>query len=405
MKVLSCFDGMSCGQIALNRANIKIDKYFASEIDKYAIKVTMANYPNTIQLGDITKIKAINLPKIDLLIGGSPCQGFSLAGKQLNFNDERSKLFFEFVRLWEEIKKRNPEAKFMLENVNMKKSYMAIISKYMGVFPVRINSNLVSAQNRDRWFWTNIKTTKWGLFGDLTSDIPQPKDKKILLKDILQPDNEINKKYYLSKKVAENLMNWSNRNQAKGNGFKLEIKTPEEKSTPIITGSMKSASTYIKTNIKGIPKADQMKAACLTAGAHSGGNHSDIDLILNFDFPRDKQYICLALKRTDYGKKIRKEYESGKVKAKRKTIQQLELRNDGNTNPLTTVQKDNILTDGYKLRRLTPIECERLQTVTDNYTNHVSDSQRYKMLGNGWTVDIIAHIFKYLINAQDKRSN
>jgi site-specific DNA-cytosine methylase len=191
MNVLSVFDGMSCGQIALNELGFKIDKYYAAEIDKHAITQTQHNFPNTVQLGSVTDVRAKDLEKIDLFIGGSPCQGFSFAGKQLNFDDPRSALFFEYVRLWKEIKAINPDAKFLLENVNMKKEYLRVISEYLGVFPVRINSNLVSAQNRDRWYWTNIKTKETGLFSELWSDIPQPEDKGILLKDILLPENEV----------------------------------------------------------------------------------------------------------------------------------------------------------------------------------------------------------------------
>ena len=144
--VLSLFDGMSCGQIALNRAGIEYDNYFASEIDKHAIKVTQTNYPKTIQLGDVTKVKGSDLPKIDLLIGGSPCQGFSFAGKGLNFEDPRSKLFFEFVRL-----KNETQPKYwLLENVKMKAEHQNIISEILGVKPILINSSLVSAQNRER---------------------------------------------------------------------------------------------------------------------------------------------------------------------------------------------------------------------------------------------------------------
>ena len=152
MNVLSLFDGMSCGQIALNRAGINYDNYFASEIDKYAIKVTKNNYPDTIHIGNVLDVKSEDLPGIDLLIGGSPCQGFSFAGKQLNFNDPRSKLFFEFVRLLEECKPKY----FLLENVKMKKEYQNIITEMLGVEPIEINSNLVSAQNRKRLYWTNI---------------------------------------------------------------------------------------------------------------------------------------------------------------------------------------------------------------------------------------------------------
>src|SRR5574344_3035952 len=172
MNVLSLFDGMSCGQIALNRAGIKYDNYFASEIDKPAIKVTQANYPGTIQLGSVVDIKGANLPKIDLLIGGSPCQGFSFAGRQLNFNDPRSALFFEFVRILKEVRGINPDVKFLLENVRMERRCEAVISQQLGVRPVMINSALVSAQNRVRLYWTNIRTRTEGLFSDIYTDIP-----------------------------------------------------------------------------------------------------------------------------------------------------------------------------------------------------------------------------------------
>jgi len=169
INVLSLFDGISCGQVALNRAGIKYDNYYASEIYKYAIKVTQVNYPNTIQLGNITKISGDSLPNIDLLFGGSPCQGFSFAGKQLNFDDPRSKLFFEFTRIFNECK----PTYWLFENSRMKKEYQAIISKYLGTEPVKINSSLVSAQNRERLYWTNIP------------NLEQPSDKKIMLKDII----------------------------------------------------------------------------------------------------------------------------------------------------------------------------------------------------------------------------
>jgi len=164
MNVLSVFDGMSCGQIALNKLNIKYDKYYASEIDKYAIQQTKKNYPNTIHLGNVTKIKGSDLPQIDLLMGGSPCQGFSFAGKQLNFDDPRSALFFEFVRL---LKETNPKY-FLLENVRMKKEYQDVITEHLSVEPIMINSALVSAQNRVRLYWTNIP------------NITQPEDKGIV---------------------------------------------------------------------------------------------------------------------------------------------------------------------------------------------------------------------------------
>lgn len=169
INVLSLFDGISCGQVALNHAGIKVNNYFASEIDKHAIKVTQSNYPNTKQIGDVTKVKVIDLPKIDFLMGGSPCQGFSFSGKQLNFEDPRSKLFFEFVRLIEEVKPKY----WLLENVVMKQEYQDVISQHLGVEPVKLNSALTSAQNRVRLYWANF-------------DITEPTDQGIGLEDILE---------------------------------------------------------------------------------------------------------------------------------------------------------------------------------------------------------------------------
>lgn len=174
MNVLSLFDGISCAQIALERAGFKVDKYFASEIEKNSIKVTQHNYPNTIQLGNVTKVKASDLPQIDLFVGGSPCQGFSSSGKGLNFDDSRSKLFFEYVRLLNECKPKY----FLLENVRMKKEWQDVISKYVDVEPVLINSNLLSAQFRQRLYWTNIQ------------GVEQPQDKELVVRDIIEIKDE-----------------------------------------------------------------------------------------------------------------------------------------------------------------------------------------------------------------------
>ena len=278
MNVLSLFDGMSCGQIALERAGIKVDNYFASEIDKHAIQVTMQNYPNTIQLGDVTKWREWDLPKIDLIIGGSPCQGFSFAGNGLNFKDPRSKLYFEFVEILHSVRPKY----FLLENVKMKKEWEKVITNHLEVEPVEINSALVSAQNRVRLYWTNIP------------GLAQPEDKNIFIKDVLD------------------------------DGFAVAA----------------------------------MRGRYLENGV-----------------------------RKDYG---------GKTK------QYIEFRHDGKSNCLTTVAKDNVvvpnildkrvLAETFSYRYLKPIECERLQTVPERYTSCVSVTQRCKMLGNGWTVDVIAHI-------------
>ncbi len=390
MNVLSLFDGMSCGQQALERCGIVVDNYFASEIDKHAIAVTMHNYPNTMQLGNVAEVDGYKLPNIDLLIGGSPCQNFSFAGKckgmstkceteiltlehYLQLKNEgyefegQSYLFWEYMRLLNEVKPKY----FLLENVLMGEKWERILSKAIGVNPIEINSALVSAQNRRRLYWTNIGLAPSGLFGDLESTIQQPKDRGIILKDVLEAN--VDDKYFLSDKM-NNFLNSRNRE-------------------PI--------------NISG-------KSRCFTAGGNSGGLHSQMDLIK-----------CVAMHgRNPENPKSRQ--------AGLETKQQLEPREDGKTNCLTTVQKDNlvytenyiqlpgyrmdgrvfyedkkhgtldtranrpkVLTEG-RIRRLTPLECERLQTVKDGYTSNVSDTQRYRILGNGWTVDVISHIFYFI---------
>jgi DNA (cytosine-5)-methyltransferase 3A len=204
MEVLSLFDGMSCGQIVLTDLGHKF-KYYASEIDKFAIAQTQLNFPNTIQLGYIENWREWNIDwsKINLILAGSPCQGFSFAGKQLNFNDPRSKLFFVFVDILNHCKKFNPDVKFLLENVNMKKDYQYVINQTLGLFPVRINSNLVSAQNRDRLYWSNIKIKMVGLFNEIHTDIEKPENLGILLKDILHDESEVDRKYHISEKMIK----------------------------------------------------------------------------------------------------------------------------------------------------------------------------------------------------------
>ena len=417
--VLGLFDGHSGGQIALEVAGIKVNRYYASEVDKYSKQLTYNIFPNTIQLGDVRKlrlylltseknlqsienyyytstttkglikyVREIKQNKIDLLIGGSPCTGFSFAGKQLNFNDPQSKLFFEYVKIKNYLVKLNPKLKFLLENVNMKKKYLGVISKYMGIFAVNINSNLVSGQNRNRWYWTNIKTTKQGLFGDLHSDIPQPKNKHIFLKDILQPENEVDVKYHLSTQMDAYIKsNW-----------RLKKKEINNKANCISTNEGQRASVnFLKLDIKGNKKTSQNKASCLTGGGHSGGNHSDMDI------------ICVSM----VGRKLNENGVRKDNDKNIKAVQQLESNGSNKTNCLTTVQKDNLLLiqkgHGYNnhidnkktLRRLTPRECGRLQTIPDHILDimlncGVSDTQLYRNFGNGWTIDVIAHQFSFL---------
>jgi DNA (cytosine-5)-methyltransferase 3A len=305
MNILSLFDGMSCGQLALNRASVHYDKYYASEIEKNSIKVTQHNFPNTIQLGDVSKVNGKDLDKIDLIMGGSPCQSFSFAGKMKGMatKDEKeilslesylslkeagfefegqSYLFWEYVRL---LKETNPTY-FLLENVMMKDYWKKVISDTLGVEPIMINSNLVSAQDRKRLYWTNIP------------NVGQPDDIGLHLRDIME--ESVADKYNITERFYKKKEGTLSYSKSRGN-----IRPPERKS---------------KT---------------LTTSGHG-------------------------------------------------------ISNSGSTNIK--------LSDDY-LRIPTPLECERLQTVPDNYTNvGLLDSHRYKMLGNGWTVNVISHIFKNIQN-------
>lgn len=345
--ILSLFDGMSCGQLALSKLGIKSYKYYSSEIDKYAIKVTQENFPKTEQLGDIKDWRSWSIPKVDLLLAGSPCQGFSFSGKGLNFDDPRSKLFFEFVDILKHYKPKY----WLLENVCMKKEFENVISTHLNMNPIMINSSLVSAQNRKRLYWTNIKAEVIDFFGRMQSQIKVPEDKGIVLSDIIE------------------------------DGF-----------------------------------VDRSKSHCICSNEQKGGNLKEY-------YKKSRRQVVFCGRQT--GRHIvdgkRKDFKGAPTK------QRFELRADEKTNCLTSVEKDNIIFikqkargynkgnyfykksptltsnswednnhiyKGLKYRKLTPLECERLQTVPDNYTSCVSNSQRYKMLGNGWTVDVIAHILE-----------
>lgn len=279
LNVLSVFDGIRVGRYALELAGVKVEKYFYSEIEKEAIQIANNNYPDCRGLGDITKINPEELERIDIFIGGSPCQSFSNMGKGEGF-DGKSGLFWDYVKILNEIKKKNPEVKFLLENVKMRKEWADIITEALGVDPVLINSSMFSAQKRQRMYWTNI---------DFDKDI---KDKGIILSDILEKN--VDEKYFLEGKRLEN---WN-----------------------------KNSAVRIK---KCFSSLDAEKAICMTARQYANwyGNH---------------------------------------------------------------------VTEGGRVRQLTPIECERLQTLPDNYTFGVSDAARFKALGNGWTAEVIAHIFKGL---------
>ena len=400
MNVLSLFDGMSCGRIALERLGIPIDNYYASEIDKYAIQVSQANYPDIIQVGDVTELDTSILPKIDLIMGGSPCQGFSFAGKQLAFDDPRSALFFEFVRCVEELQPKY----FLLENVRMKKEYLDVISEYMGVEPIMINSALVSAQNRVRFYWTNIP------------GVEQPEDRGMVLRDILETNTS---NEYLA---GENLQkNYKGGNQLNPN-YKSQANTihdTEGKSGTICAGTHGYANGYVadvdskyylsdkaidymnrgsnkytgkKTRAEHYIKHESEKSKTLTANMHKGVPYGVIAV--------DKEKKQLTIKEAT--KKGYTTIEDGDcfdmTFPNSKTRRGRNMKDKSNC--LTAANYDYMRyehSDEDKevyWRKLTPVECERLQTVPDNYTNHVSNTQRYKMLGNGWTIEVITHILK-----------
>jgi len=302
MKVLSLFDGMSCGRLALERAGIKVDKYYTSEIDKYASAVARYNWPNSIELGDINEWENWDIDKPDIIIGGSPCQGFSTAGKGLNFDDPRSKLFFSFVDIINFYKPKY----FLLENVKMKKEWKDFISGLMGEVPIEINSSLVSAQNRRRLYWSNIP------------NITIPEDKGIELRDIL--DEEYDFIYQLP-------------------------------------------HGYIRECIKYINK-----------------------------YPS----LCAQSPASKYKLGIDSNYDKGS---------NLKSYSNGRRQLIIDYLKKSKMEGSISYRILKLKECERLQTLSDNYTQYglykdqikkVSNSQRYKMIGNGWTVDVITHILRGL---------
>ncbi len=408
MNVLSLFDGMSCGQIALRELGLKVDRYYASEINKHAIKQTQLNFPDTIQLGDVRGVHAADLPKIDLLIGGSPCQGFSFAGKQLNFNDPRSALFFEFVRILNECREINPDVLFMLENVRMKKEYEQVISDTLGIKPVMINSALVSAQNRVRLYWSNIRTAPDGLF-EIKTDIPQLRDRGLLLSDILEAEDKVDAKYHCSEKTLQNMFRHKERNRESGNGFGIDIRRPHQKACSLRTQSH-GVSDVVIVNKRGAPKPKQNKASCLTVGGHGAGNHSDMDILI-IQRPRGDNKGC-----TFTGKSptfSANAWEQNNLVVKRRVRQLNPSFESGGKQPY---QQDRVYdADGIMpslcsahaghtplvacneiVRRITPAEAARLQTIPDWYKWGCSDTQVYTMLGNGWTIEVIKHIFSYL---------
>jgi len=355
INVLSIFDGMSCGQIALERAGIKVNKYFASEIDKYAIKITQKNYPNTIQLGDVTKWKEWNLPKIDLLIGGSPCQGFSFAGKQLNFDDPRSALFFEFANALNYFKPRY----FMMENVKMKKEYQDVINNILEREPIKINSKLFSAQSRERLYWTNVNV---GSFPEINTEV---------IADVIEetPTGKKQNKIIMTKsnfkvKVRKNFIKKK----------ELSLYLREKRAT-----SKKTIREISKYCDEPITKVEHWFRLDSSFSIPPPESWSSLKKILNLCDNYDSQINEFEIKNNNFDMAKRIYHINGKHPT---------------LTTLTGGGQRKTITNGKDMFYLNPIHCERLQTVPDNYTEGVSNTQRYKMLGNGWTVDVIVHILK-----------
>ena len=341
---------MSCGQIALRDLGVPIERYYASEIDKHAIAQTQLNFPDTIQLGDVERWREWNVKweEIDLLLAGSPCQGFSLAGKMLGHDDPRSRLYWVFLDILHHVQRVNPNVKYLLENVRMRSADEARINESLGIRPVVINSSLVSAQNRVRLYWSNIRTKSEGIWSELLTDIPQPADRGIYIGDIL--DDEVDEKYYMrnlppNEEDIESIAHthsWSFNNMAcsmrgRGDNNEQQIELRKDNKSNSLTSVTKDnmlitpGSWRTHKDGQGFRPTSGGKAPCIPARA----------------------------------------------------------RNDGSGQTVAKI--------GYMLRRLTPAECARLQTIPDWYKWGCSDTQAYKMLGNGWTVEVIKHILTHII--------
>lgn len=335
--------------------------YYASEIDKYAMLIAKKNHPDIIHIGDIMNVKASDLPKIDLLIGGSPCQNLSIAGNGKGLEGEQSSLFYEYLRLKEELKPKH----FILENVaSMKKADRDAITKLMGVSPAMINSALLTAQNRKRYYRTD-------------SLIMQPMDKGILLKDILE--DKVDEKYYLKQEYLEKLIFHKKRNLAKGNGFGVQLLDDNKEKYPALRTSQDKNMAYLKQvgHLGQNKRQDRIynpdgKSATLAGNAGGMGAKTGL--------------CAIAQRGRNIVDGVRKD-EKGAT-----CTQQLETSFSEKSNCLSTVQKDSMVLEGVRIRKLTLLECERLQGLPDGYTEGVSNTQRYRMIGNGFTIPVIKHL-------------
>lgn len=346
--ILSTFNGCGCLWLALDALNVPISKRYVSEIDKYANAVQMYRYPDTLQLGDITQVTGEGLEPIHLLAGGSPCQGFSIAGKRKGFEDPRSKLFFDFVRSRDKLK----PSYFLLENVKMDPDSVDLISSYLGVKPILINSSVFSAQNRKRLYWTDIPIDEL------------PEDKGLILGDILEDNYQTEREKSLCITASYSRGDSAERYFTKSSRQLVYKPVKLGNVNPSWRGQNGNVySTYGKSPTLTTNKGEGIKISTpLRVGtADIKGN----DSIKRIYHPSGKS-PCLT------------------------TMQ------GGNQEPKVSI-------DELHWRKLTPLECERLQTLPDNYTlvpwgnRMMSNSQRYKMIGNGWTVDVITFLLKNMI--------
>jgi len=407
LRVLSLFDGISCGQVALERAGTPVEIYYASEIDKYAIQITQKNYPNTIQLGDINNIDFTQfIGKVDLIMGGSPCQDLSIAGKRAGLAGERSGLFYRFVEAIEVIKPKY----FLLENnYGMPQEAYEEMSRLMGCYPIMINSALVSAQTRKRFYWTNIGPQDYNLFGFPTVAIPQPENKGILLKDVLESGETYQDKSYMV-----------GANEHKGTTLKDNL---EKHRRTLVYEPIKIPENTLKGYAE-IEQGECMDLTHLNSKTRRGRAMKDKCNCLQTQSEFYQYIKPCALRNRGNGKQPEfnntdKANALTSVQTDSMVLEPKQLGHISNTNAqanrVYSVHNKSVtlkanggggaktglykidLPDGeYLIRKLTPIECERLQTLPDNYTEGVSNTQRYKAIGNGWTVDVIAHIFSFL---------
>jgi DNA-cytosine methyltransferase len=370
MKVLSLFDGMSCGRIALERNGVNVEQYYAAEIDKFATKVSEHNYPDIVRLGDVTKWQDWNIDwsEIDLVLGGFPCQAWSIAGKQLGDKDERGMLFWTMLDIIKHVRKHNPNADFLIENVKMKKEFEEYITHHaeqaLGtVHKILINSALVSAQNRNRYYWTS-----W--------ECSQPEDKGIVLADILE-DGVVdrNKSHCIDANYFKggNLKSYFEKNRrqvvfenpAAIVGRKLDESGRRDDKLPCKPTQCLEVSDNKKSRCLSTVQKDTV-VPCLPPGR----------------YPVKSEQGNVFIIQRGRGNNL------GGIKAK-----------DGKVPTVSSnswEHNNHLLYSDCHYRKLTPIECERLQTVPDNFSSCVSNTQRYKMLGNGWTVDVICHLLKGL---------